>query len=85
MALKRNRPGDRNGYIYRKNIPDELYEQLKQIAKANQRSINGEIIYATRRAVTMQPIDVDEWLKHTCLIRDRTEERWFVVCCDSLA
>ena len=55
-----------------KNIPDELYAQLKKGAKANQRSINREVIYAIRRAVVVQPLDVDEWLKETREIRERT-------------
>jgi len=55
-----------------KNIPDELYAQLKKVAKANQRSINREVIYAIRRAVVVQPLDVDEWLKETREIRERT-------------
>lgn len=28
-----------------KNIPDELYEELKAVAQAHHRSINGEVIF----------------------------------------
>ena len=57
-----------------KNIPDDLYEQLKKTAKTNQRSINKEIIAIVQRAVMPHPIDVDEWLEQTRQIRDRTTE-----------
>ena len=32
-----------------KNIPDELYEQLKESARMNRRSINSEIIVCIER------------------------------------
>ena len=37
-----------------KNIPDELYEELKQRAAANRRSINNEVIVLIERAVQYQ-------------------------------
>jgi len=45
-----------------KNIPDELYERLKQLAKANRRSINSEIIVCIERSVRSQSLDADEML-----------------------
>jgi len=34
-----------------KNIPDELYERLKEVASANRRSINSEIIISIEHHV----------------------------------
>ena len=34
-----------------KNIPDELYETLKLMAKENRRSLNNEIIFHAEQAV----------------------------------
>ena len=39
-----------------KNIPDDLYEQLKDVAEANRRSINSEVIICIeRRLATHKP------------------------------
>ena len=57
-----------------KNIPDDLYEQLKQTARANQRSINSEVIYAIRRAVSLAPIDVDTVLERARQTRELTAD-----------
>jgi len=32
-----------------KNIPDDLYEHLKQAANAHHRSVNGELIYCLEK------------------------------------
>lgn len=45
-----------------KNIPDDLYGKLKQRAKANQRSVNKEIIMCIQEAVESRRIDPDEFL-----------------------
>ncbi len=55
-----------------KNIPDDLYAQLKQIAKANQRSINKEVIFAIRRTVAFKPIDVETVLERARQTRELT-------------
>lgn len=34
-----------------KNIPDDLYAELKRQAEANRRSLNGEIIHSLERVV----------------------------------
>ena len=39
-----------------KNIPDDRYEQLKDVAEANRRSINSEVIICIeRRLATHKP------------------------------
>jgi plasmid stability protein len=55
-----------------KNMPENVYERIKMSAKANQRSINKEIIAIVQQAVMPRAIDVDEWLNQTRQIRERT-------------
>ncbi|MBM4024702.1 MAG: Arc family DNA-binding protein [Planctomycetes bacterium] len=40
-----------------KNIPAELYEKLKEVARRNRRSISSEIIACIERAVRSREID----------------------------
>ena len=54
-----------------KNIPQELYENLKQSAGANHRSINGEIIACIERAVRGPKRDVEEILAHARRLREK--------------
>jgi len=42
-----------------KNIPDDLYADLKQAADINHRSINSEIIVCVERALRSQPIPAE--------------------------
>jgi len=39
-----------------KNVPIELYERVKQNAKANHRSINNELISIIEQSVMPQPL-----------------------------
>ena len=55
-----------------KGIPDDLYEKLKEVAKANNRSINGEVLFAIKRAILARPIDVESTLERTRRIRELT-------------
>ena len=34
-----------------KNLPDDIYERLKEVAKANHRSINSEVIACLEKAL----------------------------------
>lgn len=57
-----------------KNIPEELYEDLRQSAAANRRSINSEVIVCIERALlghTMRPETV---LARARLLREMTSE-----------
>lgn len=47
-----------------KNIPDELYEQLKQAASAHHRSVNSELIYCLERTLLPTKLSSSE-LKET--------------------
>ena len=42
-----------------KNIPDELYDDLKQAARRNHRSINSEVIVCVEQALRSQRIPVE--------------------------
>jgi predicted transcriptional regulator len=55
-----------------KGIPDELYEKLKEVAKANNRSINGEVLFAIKRALLTQPINVEATLERARVLREAT-------------
>ena len=39
-----------------KNIPDDLYEQLKKAARANHRSVNSELLCCLERTYKPTPI-----------------------------
>ncbi|MBL1263393.1 FitA-like ribbon-helix-helix domain-containing protein [Methylomicrobium sp. RS1] len=55
-----------------KNIPDDLYHQLKESARLHHRSLNGEILYCLERTLRPRPIDVAERLEEARLIREKT-------------
>ena len=42
-----------------KNIPEDLYERLKEAARAHRRSINSEVIVCIEKAVGSHKIDVE--------------------------
>ena len=54
-----------------KNIPDNLYSQLKQSAKVHHRSINSELIVCLEKVLTPQKISKDILLSSARSIRDR--------------
>lgn len=55
-----------------KNIPDNLYDQLKESARLHHRSINSEIIYCVERTVTPHKINVAEHLAMARQLRAKT-------------
>jgi plasmid stability protein len=55
-----------------KNIPAQIYERIKAQAKANHRSINGEILSILEQAVSLPPIDVQTTLERARKIREMT-------------
>lgn len=56
-----------------KNIPDELYEELKRRAAANRRSINNEVIVLIERAVQYQAQDPNEVLERIRVLREKLD------------
>jgi len=55
-----------------KNIPDSLYDQIKQSAQANRRSINSEIITCIEKALSGRKIDPDKILSAARSLRKKT-------------
>ena len=57
-----------------KNIPADIYESLKQSAKANRRSINSEIIFIIEEAVKSKKTAPEELLVRARLLREKTAD-----------
>jgi plasmid stability protein len=55
-----------------KNIPDDLYERLKQSAQTNRRSINSEIIVCIERAVDQSKIDPEAAIARARQLREKS-------------
>ena len=55
-----------------KNIPDNLYLQLKEAAQAHHRSLNSEILYCVERALGTHKINVSEHLTIARTLRAKT-------------
>jgi len=56
-----------------KNIPENLYEKLKQSAKRNRRSINSEIIVCIEKSIQSQAIDSKQILATARGLRSLTQ------------
>ncbi len=54
-----------------KNIPDDLYDALKNIAKQHHRSINSEVIVCLKRSLLPKRINPDERLSTIRAIRSQ--------------
>lgn len=55
-----------------KNIPVDLYERLKQSARAHRRSINSEILVCIERAVGRQEVDAEATIIRARKLREKT-------------
>ncbi len=55
-----------------KNIPEDLYQQLKELAKANRRSINREIIVCIEQVVSSRRLDPAKVLGEARRLREKT-------------
>lgn len=56
-----------------KNVPDDLYDELKRTAEAHRRSINSEVLVCLERALQGPRIDVDEFLAGVRKLRRKTK------------
>ena len=56
-----------------KNIPDDLYIQLKVAAKVHRRSLNSEVLYCVERTLVSHKIDVSEHLAIARRLRAKTD------------
>jgi antitoxin FitA len=57
-----------------KNIPDDLFEQLRQSAASNHRSINSEIIVCIERTIGRRKKDVETILADARRLRELTKD-----------
>ena len=55
-----------------KNIPDDLYERLKEAARTHRRSLNSEILYCVERVLVPYKVDASEHLAMARKIREKT-------------
>ena len=46
-----------------KNIPDSLYEKIKEAAQLHHRSLNSEVLYCIERTLETHKIEVGEYLE----------------------
>jgi len=54
-----------------KNIPDPIYQRIKQAAKRNHRSMNNEIIACLEQALAPRPVDIEARLDQARRLRER--------------
>jgi plasmid stability protein len=60
-----------------KNIPDSLYDQIKQSAEANRRSINSEIITCIEKALSGRKVNTDKILTAARALRKKASDHVF--------
>lgn len=60
-----------------KNIPDEIYNSLKQAAEAHHRSLNSEVIACLERVLLPSKAGPDERLARARLIRESLAGKQF--------
>jgi plasmid stability protein len=60
-----------------KNIPDDLYNQIKKSARSNRRSINSEIIMCVELALKGRKIDPEKVLAAARALRKKTRDYLF--------
>jgi len=54
-----------------KNIPDDLYHELKYIAKQHHRSINSEVIVSLKRILLPRKISSEDTLSSIQILRSQ--------------
>lgn len=57
-----------------KNLPDDLYKRLKDVATANQCSLNVQLIRCLETALKPKLIDTEERLSRMRVLRPNVEE-----------
>ena len=55
-----------------KNIPDDIYERLKESARVHRRSLNSEILYCVERTLIPYKVDTSEHILTARNIREKT-------------
>jgi plasmid stability protein len=54
-----------------KNMPDELYKIVKELAKSHQRSLNSELIYRLKKSVGSERTDPEKLRAQAREIREK--------------
>lgn len=54
-----------------KSIPDTVYKDLKEKAKANQRSINGEVLFALQLYLKKRELSPEEIISRAQKLRSK--------------
>lgn len=54
-----------------KNVPEPLYERLKEAAVRNRRSLSSEVIVQLERALQAAPVDAEALLERARAVRGR--------------
>ncbi len=54
-----------------KNIPDNLYEEIKKKAKYHRRSLNKEIIFCLESAAGREPVDAESLIDQARHLRKK--------------
>jgi plasmid stability protein len=62
-----------------KNIPDDLYERLKQVAELHHRSLNREVIACLEHALLPTRVSAEERIARARTLRARLPEASFSV------
>jgi len=57
-----------------KNIPDDLYAHLREVASLNHRSINSEIIVCLERALQSRKVSPEAFLMRAGRLREKTQK-----------
>jgi len=55
-----------------KQLPQEVYQRLKQSAESSRRSLNSEVIHRLEQAVGVRPADADDLLARARAVRERS-------------
>jgi len=54
-----------------KNIPEDLYERLKESARAHRRSINSEVIVCIEKVIGTHKIDIEAEIARARELREK--------------
>ncbi|MFN2421996.1 MAG: Arc family DNA-binding protein [Gemmatimonadota bacterium] len=53
-----------------KNVPREVYRRLKELAAANRRSLNSEVIVRLEQSLGIRNLDPDDFLREVDELRE---------------
>jgi hypothetical protein len=59
-----------------KNVPDELYKTISELAKKNRRSLNSQAIVQLEQSVRKPTVDVEETIRRARDLRAKYPAAW---------